>query len=86
MTASTKLHSLPCIYFLDSLERDISNLYQELSDKAAASTGVMSEDDVENVTEASDCVTMEFLDQQISGNTRNSERINARQLTDSPEF
>lgn len=66
------------------MEKDINNLYQELSENAAASTGVA--EDVDDVTEASDCVTMEFLDEEISGNTGNSEKIPARRLTDSPEF
>ena len=73
-------------YFLDSLENDISNLYQELSENAAASVGVRNDEDLDDVTEASDCVTVEFLDQQISGNTGNSEKITRRRLTDSPEF
>ncbi len=73
-------------FILDSLEKDISNLYQELSENAAASTGVMNAEDVDDVTEASDCVTMEFLDQEISGNTGSSENIPGRRLTDSPEF
>ena len=74
------------IFILDSLEKDISSLYQELSENAAASTGAINAEDLDDVNEASDCVTMEFLDQQISGNTGNSKNISARRLTDSPEF
>ena len=46
----------------------------------------MNAEDIDDVTEASDCVTMEFLDQEISGNTGSSENIPGRRLTDSPEF
>lgn len=70
------------IFILDLLEKDISNLYQELSQHAAA-TNDLTDDDL---TEASDCVTMEFLDRQISGNTGNPKKISMRQITDSPEF
>ncbi|XP_028398293.1 pre-mRNA-splicing factor CWC22 homolog [Dendronephthya gigantea] len=66
---------------IDSLEKDMRNLYEELSQEAAA-TNHLTDDDL---TEASDCVTMEFLDQQISGNTGNSEIFMGR-ITDSPEF
>ena len=75
------------IHFLDLLEKDISDLYQELSDNAAASTGVTNAKSIEDdLTEASDCVTMEFLDQEISGNIESSEKISTKRLTDSPEF
>jgi hypothetical protein len=88
-----KLNSLPCtlsfttiISTLDSLEKDISNLYEELSENAEAPGGVRNAEDGDVTEEADGRVTVEFLDRQISGNTKNSQKIPRRRLTDSPEF
>ncbi|XP_046839963.1 uncharacterized protein LOC124434128 [Xenia sp. Carnegie-2017] len=61
---------------IESLESDIRDLYDELSQSA----GMEDNNDLQE----SDCVSMEFIEEQISRNSRKN--ISKKNLTDSPEF